>query len=62
MQQATRRALVFISAPFFGGTGEIGAPFIKSVELRSRPAAHFYVLLYAKSTIPNARHDSRAIF
>ena len=40
----------------------VGAPFIKSVELRSRPAALFYVLLYAKSTIPNARHDSRAIF
>jgi hypothetical protein len=32
----------------------VGAPFIKSVELRSRPAALFYVLLYAKSTIPNA--------
>ena len=42
--------------------GAIGAAFIKSDELRSRPAALFYVLLYAKSTIPNARHDSRVIF
>jgi hypothetical protein len=42
--------------------GPVGAPFIKSDELRSRPAAFFYVLLYAKSTIPNARHDSQVIF
>jgi hypothetical protein len=45
-----------------GWAKSIGAPFIKSDELRSRPAALFYVLLYAKSTIPNARHDSQVIF
>ena len=44
------------------GPISLGAAFIKSDELRSRPAALFYVLLYAKSTIPNARHDSRVIF
>jgi hypothetical protein len=65
-ERGNRRSHVGFWSPAAGSAekapSEVGAPFIKSVELRSRPAAHFYVLLYAKSTIPNARHDSRAIF
>jgi hypothetical protein len=40
----------------------VGAPFTKFDAVGSRPAVLFCVLLYAKSTIANARHDSGVIF
>jgi hypothetical protein len=36
----------------------VGAPFTFFNTLQSHPAVVLFVYLYAKSTIPNAQHDS----